>query len=949
VAQKLYEGGHCVCPGSLVTSGNGIIYKIEDFISQKISTISGVDSKGKKAILEVSNYSSKKAPEKLYKITTSKNHTLTMTGEHPLLRLDSQNGLEWVKSQEIRVGDYIGSQERVLAQGKSFTIFDLLKSLSMDRQEEVLVLLSDKIPKEMMKKWAQLEGLAESTCHKYRRNKTLTLKTYLNLRNKNINIDTFYKGIKYRSSQSEPVFPNLYITPALTRWIGLVLGDGHIGSDRVTVRKPDITPELYSKYYGLSFGDFTVRQSNTTSMISKLFLEALGYGEGKKSATLFIPEFIMSLDEECIRGFIAGCWDSDGSIKRSVGANSCKASLSSASKGFIDSMRILLLRFGIVSSYAIEKQESINKRESAIEGRRLIARGDQHYLYINSGSWNNFYECVHPHLLNRLLQLEDVKFNMDKQITKRNKEQGVPINRYIETMRIINGITKQNLGKELEVDYWNYYGKVRTGRTRVAYFNKEQVGKVGTILSDKLLQELGVNDIYWESIKEIEIIDNTNQQYCSMVYDLTTSEHNFTCNGFITHNCTYMRTDSVIMAKEAVDEVRVLIPTISSSRYLPSTPNVYQNKSKNAQEAHECIRNTHNNDLATVLSGVHDPDEKKLLELIWRRTVASQMVPALYDKVEVVVKAGKVVLKASGQTQVFDGYLKIWTHTDAKELALPDLIAGQKLTKIKIESVEHETKPPARYTDASLVKELEANGVGRPSTYATVAKTLLARGYVKTSGKAYEATPKGVEVSDFLKEHFSNLINVSFTAQMETELDEVAEGKKTRLELLRKFYKELSDTIEVVKTKFATNEVSAEACPVCKSQLFVKLNRKDNQRFLACSNKDCKKTFNMDKDEKPVERQIEKLATPCPECGGELRKMTSSKGTVFYGCENYKGKGCKVTANERGEIRVPPKDTGKKCKKCKKGTMLERKNRTTGELFYGCSNYPKCKNAESAK
>jgi DNA topoisomerase-1 len=412
---------------------------------------------------------------------------------------------------------------------------------------------------------------------------------------------------------------------------------------------------------------------------------------------------------------------------------------------------------------------------------------------------------------------------------------------------------------------------------------------------------------------------------------------------------SYMRTDSVTIVQEAVDGLRTLIPTITGPKYLPTAANVYQNKSKNAQEAHEAVRITHFDDLPQILMGVHDSDEKKLVELIWRRTVASQMVPAIYNKVEVVVKAGKVALKASGQTQVFDGYLKIWTHTDAKELALPDLTSGQKLTKIKIESVEHETKPPARYTDASLVKELESNGVGRPSTYATVAKTLLARGYVKVSGKAYEATPKGVEVSDFLKEHFSNLINVSFTAQMETELDEVAEGKKTRLELLRKFYKELSDTIEVVKTKFATNEVSAEACPVCKSQLFVKLNRKDNQRFLACSNKDCKKTFNMDKDEKPVERQIEKLATPCPECGGELRKMTSSKGTVFYGCENYKGKGCKVTANERGEIRVPPKDTGKKCKKCKKGTMLERKNRTTGELFYGCSNYPKCKNAESAK
>lgn len=409
---------------------------------------------------------------------------------------------------------------------------------------------------------------------------------------------------------------------------------------------------------------------------------------------------------------------------------------------------------------------------------------------------------------------------------------------------------------------------------------------------------------------------------------------------------SYMRSDSVTIAQEAIDGLRVLIPTVTSSKYLPSTANVYQNKSKNAQEAHEAIRITHFDDLPQILSVVHDPDEKKLLELIWRRTVASQMAPAIYDKVEVVVQAGKVKLKASGQTQQFDGYLKIWTHTDAKELSLPELLVGQKLKVIKIEAVEHETKPPSRYTNASLVKELEANGVGRPSTYASIIDTLLTRSYVTMDGKAFMPTERGIEVSDFLKQYFSNLINVSFTAQMEEALDEIAEGKKTRVELLKTFYKELSDTIEDVKSKLFVNEVSEQACPSCGSQLFVKVNRKDNQRFLACSNKKCKKTFNMDEEEKPVEKKVEKLSTQCPECGGDLIKRTGKNG-VFYGCENYKSKGCKVTASEDGSVKVPPKSTGKKCKKCKKGMMLERKNKQTGESFLGCSNFPKCKNVES--
>jgi DNA topoisomerase IA/intein/homing endonuclease len=947
VAQKLYEGGHCLHPKTLVTTADGVVHTIEEVVNNKLSAIVGVDNEGKAAVLEVTNYSVREAPATLYRITTSKNHSIIVTGDHPLLKLQSTQGQQWVKASELRVGDYLGSQERIVIQNQKSTIFDLLEHLPLDRQDQVLVLLHDDAPSSDLKEWIKKEKLAESTIYKYQRNKTLTLKTYLEIRRLYKAIDNYYKGLQYRSARSEAIYPELYITPQLSRWIGLVLGDGSIGLNSVTVRKPDITPEIYSQYYREAFGDGVVRKSGKTSMISKLFMEALGYTHGKKSKVLFIPEFIMRLEDHCIEGFVSGCWDADGSIKKSPQANGCKVSISSGSKKFIDSMRLLLLRLGVVASYHTEKQEKINAWRSIINGQTLVARSDQHYLYINSGSWNAFYRSVRSYLINRLSQLEIVNRSMETRLYKRDKQSRVPINDYIELIRSQSGTTKQELGQKLEIDYWNYYGKVHgQGRTRLSYFNKEQVRRIGEILSNELMLELGSNDIYWEDIKNIEVLNNSDKKHCREVYDLTTSQHNFTCNGFITHNCSYMRTDSVTIAQEAIDGLRTLIPTITGPKYLPSAANVYQNKSKNAQNAHEAIRVTHFDDLPQILMGIHDLDEKKLGELIWRRTVASQMTPAVYDKVEVVVKAGKVALKASGQTQVFDGYLKVWTHTDTKELALPDLKVGQKLTKIKIESVEHETKPPARYTDASLVKELESNGVGRPSTYATVAKTLLARGYVKVSGKAYEPTPKGVEVSDFLKEHFSNLINVSFTAQMETELDEVAEGQKTRLELLRKFYKELSDTIEVVKTKFATNEVSAEACPICKAQMFVKLNRKDNQRFLACSNKDCKKTFNMDENEKPVERKVEKLDKPCPECGGDLLKRTGKNG-IFFGCENYKEKGCKVTASADGTIKVPPKNTGKKCKKCKRGTMLERKNRTTGEVFLGCSNYPKCKNAES--
>jgi len=408
---------------------------------------------------------------------------------------------------------------------------------------------------------------------------------------------------------------------------------------------------------------------------------------------------------------------------------------------------------------------------------------------------------------------------------------------------------------------------------------------------------------------------------------------------------SYVRTDSVILCDEAIKNLVVLVPKILSNQYLPSTPYIYQSKSKGAQEAHEAIRPTNlTDDLPQVLASVTG-DEAKLLELVWRRTIASQMSAALFDKVEVIVKAGKAKLKVTGQIQKFDGFLKIWTHTDTKETKLPELKVAQQLDKIEIKSVEHETKPPARYNGASLIKELENNGVGRPSTYASIIDTLIDRGYVEMDKKAFVPTQKGFEVSDFLKKHFSNIINVGFTSQMEEDLDKIAAGDKTKLELLTVFYKELSGTIDAVKAQISTNELSEENCPACKSPMFVKLNRQQNQRFLACSNKECKKTFNLDEAGKPVENKVEKLDKQCPECKGDLIKKTGKFGT-FYGCTGYKD-GCKVTASEDGTIKIPPKTTGKKCKKCKKGNMLERTNKATGDKFFGCSRFQQgCKHVE---
>lgn len=509
------------------------------------------------------------------------------------------------------------------------------------------------------------------------------------------------------------------------------------------------------------------------------------------------------------------------------------------------------------------------------------------------------------------------------------------------------------------VKYWTVEALVTDGTTEftLELVQKHKLSIDSQEKADKCVAYLEAHDFVVEQVDKKQeqkqpyapFTTSTLQQACSSIFNWTPKKTMAVAQQLYEGgHITYMRTDSAALSDDAIKSLQTLIPAITTKQYLPATPNTFKSKAKNTQEAHEAIRPTNlDDDLPQVLKGASvTGNEAKLLELIWRRTVACQMAPALFDKTEILVKAGKQMkLKATGQVQTFDGFLRIWTHTNTKENVVPEVKVGQKLDKIEIKAIEHETKPPSRYNGASLVKELEANGVGRPSTYAAIIDTLISREYVKMDKKAFVPTEKGMEVSDFLKEHFDNIINVNFTSQMEEDLDKICTGDKTRLELLRTFWEELSSTIDKAKAKLHTNEVSEEVCPACESALFIKLNRKTQERFLACSNKDCKKTFDMDKDGKPLEKKIEKLGKPCPECGGDLIKKAGKYG-VFYGCSGYKN-GCGVTASEDGEIRIPPKDTGKKCKKCKKGTMVERTNKSTGEKFLGCSSYPKCKNVES--
>ncbi len=350
-------------------------------------------------------------------------------------------------------------------------------------------------------------------------------------------------------------------------------------------------------------------------------------------------------------------------------------------------------------------------------------------------------------------------------------------------------------------------------------------------------------------------------------------------NGFI----TYMRTDSVNLSSESLVLGRKFIKEEFGEKYLIETPRRFQNKSKLAQEAHEAIRPT-NPLLQSKEISVEDEKERKLYDLIWRRFIASQMPQAVFDTESVEIAAKEYLFKANGISLKFDGFLKVWPQ-EFEEKTLPFLKEGDKVDLVKLEPTEHFTEPPARYNEASLIKTLEAYGIGRPSTYAPIISVIQTRNYVvKNKDRRFEPTETGELVNRVLVENFPKIVDIQFTAKMEEELDEVAEGKENWRKLLGDFYepfsKELKEKYESVKKEESlAPQMTDEKCDKCGKSMVIKMGRFG--KFLACSGfPECKNTKSI---VKPSE-----VFGPCPKCGeGEIRLKKTKKGRIFYGCSRY--------------------------------------------------------------
>jgi len=413
---------------------------------------------------------------------------------------------------------------------------------------------------------------------------------------------------------------------------------------------------------------------------------------------------------------------------------------------------------------------------------------------------------------------------------------------------------------------------------------------------------------------------------------------------------TYMRTDSVALAQTALDEVAGLVRERYGDRYVRTTQ--YKTKAKSAQEAHEAVRPTETRRTPESLNGHLDRDQQRLYELVWKRTVASQMAQAVYDQTTVDVQARgsadpsakdprDLVFRASGSVMRFDGFVRVYLEgrdDTAEEEAgtLPELQVGEGLRLVELRPEQHFTEPPPRFSEASLVKALEEHGIGRPSTYSPTISTLLERKYVRLDARRFRPEDVGIVVTDLLADVFPKVIDLGFTAEMEEDLDRIASGSKAWEPLVRTFFAEVEDTIAERQEKVSRpEEPTDEPCPECGAETGAKLVRKWGRYgwFLSCSRyPDCRYRRNAKQPAEQAERPEPELTdVACPKCGKPMVKRSGRFGP-FLGCSDYpKCRGIKNLGEQQYGT----------CPKCGQGQVVTKRTKR-GKTFYSCNRYPDC-------
>ena len=385
---------------------------------------------------------------------------------------------------------------------------------------------------------------------------------------------------------------------------------------------------------------------------------------------------------------------------------------------------------------------------------------------------------------------------------------------------------------------------------------------------------------------------------------------------------TYIRTDSTRISNEALVQTKSYIEEKYGKKYLPEGRRVYKSKSK-SQDAHECIRPTDVNIQPDDIKDSLSREQYRLYKLIWERFVASQMASAIYDTVSVDINAGGYVFKGSGSTIKFKGFLVLYQESQDNEeeeenSALPRLSEGEVLEKKNLIPKQHFTQPPPRYTEATLVKALEERGIGRPSTYAPIISTIQSRGYVVKESKVLLPTELGKIVNDIMKTYFTDIVDIEFTVEMEKKLDDIEEGDKEWVDIIKNFYDQFVPVLKEAEEKIGNievpDEVTDEICEKCGRNMVIKLGRYG--KFLACPG------FPECRNAKPI---LEDAGVTCPKCKGKVYIKKTKKGRKYLGCEN----------NPKCDFMTWEKPSGEKCPKC--GNFLTKKY-SGKKAQFKCSN-----------
>ncbi len=507
------------------------------------------------------------------------------------------------------------------------------------------------------------------------------------------------------------------------------------------------------------------------------------------------------------------------------------------------------------------------------------------------------------------------------------------------------------------VEYWSISADLKKGSTsfsaelqkykdkKIEIKNEEEAQKIVNELNDKNLKYEVSKVAYRDTQRKpsAPFITSTLQREASSKLGYGVSKtmqiaqklyEGVEINGEPVGLITYMRTDSVRISDDAVAAAKDFIVSDFGENYYPEIPNNYVKgaKGKNVQDAHEAIRPSYIERTPDSIKQYLSPEQYRLYKLIWARFISSQMANAKIKNTSVDITAGDYLFKTGTSKVVFDGFLKVYNESDDEldQSKIPDLAQGDSLKLEKINPKQHFTQPPPRFTEASLVKNLEEYGIGRPSTYAPIISKIQQKGYVEKIEKALAPTLLGRTLCKQLIEYFKNIMDYQFTAQMETKLDDIAEEKAVWVDVLKDFYEPFIDVVSSAKDKMPKVLIESDVtCPNCGKKMVVRTSRYGTQ-FLGCSGyPECKTMMPLSKEGKPVQVD-EKSDEKCEKCNSEMIVKIGPYGKYLQ-CTNEE-------CNHRKRLLLT---TGVKCPKCGQGDVIQRKSKY-GKVFYGCSKYPDC-------